>query len=109
MSALDDRVKDHAYNCQIELGPFDIDEELPCTCHLEEARAELAALRSEREWASVKDRLPADDRDVPVCVPHGWRVACRRNGQWIDTDTAPLFDIELWYDMPLPQPPKGNE
>ena len=66
---------------------------------------ELAQVKAERSWISVKDRLPEDKQRVLVrCKTVGTTAGWRLWGEWM-TDLGD-GGSEVAYWMPLPEPPE---
>jgi hypothetical protein len=72
---------------------------LECVCHWE------------REWISVKDRVPPIGKAVLTYFPEAKYCTCFNaawyDGEdfWFDMDGSPVRGITHW--MPLPEPPES--
>ena len=71
-----------------------------------EQEADIEELLKEREWISVKDRLPEEDTWVLVYAKQGFymnlKVDYIYHGEWFNS-------LLVTHWMPLPEPPKEGD
>lgn len=75
---------------------------------IERLKAEIASLKSElhkaRQWVSVNERLPEDERRILVSdSEYGTLTACylRKSGRWINPAVSCL-KVTHWQELPEP-------
>ena len=71
-------------------------------------KGDALKLLRERQWVSVKDRLPDPNNVVLTIDKLGFFYMDRvnKNGKWDEQDSS-FNPVTHW--MPLPEPPKGEE
>ena len=57
-----------------------------------------------REWISVKERLPSDEKTVLCVTKNNRPFVCRYKHAW--ERWAVSLNVEVTHWMPLPEPPK---
>lgn len=78
---------------------------------LAKAEQELAQVKAERSWISVKDRLPSE-ADLVTGIYHSLIIVCGKDGEvgftyWDCGLGMRNEDVAYW--MPLPEPPEEAE
>ena len=77
---------------------------------INQLRQKEEALKAEREWIPVDERLPEDSSEVVVKVHAGGSdIACYMNGGWKETYYKDPYDDAITHWMPLPKAPNKGE
>ena len=77
-----------------------------------EQEADIEELLKEREWISVKDKLPDDVKDVIVCDEFGLVYPAYYytfDGCWMYSFAAERCEHKITHWMPLPTPPESED